>query len=318
MFEIFDLPPGGTITKPGVYRNVPIQRYHSDPGLFGGEFSVSSSGLRTAFHKSLKHFWCDSPYNSQREEEDEEEKESKSLVFGRASHHLILGQSHFEKEFVFRPDTLLGKPWHGSRTDCKQWLADKEYRGLTVLTPNDRKHILGIARSLEEHPFASAALRGLIEHTICWRDQKTGIWIKVRPDSIPNSSGDVADLKTAADVAYDAIERAIGELGYNMQGGLVAEAFELVLGIQMTAFALIFAEKKRPYCIEVYELKSEDIDLGRKQNRVTLDAIARCRETGIWPGPGGTQSDARHVELKPWDRNNIEFRLTQLEMEIAA
>jgi hypothetical protein len=81
----------------------------------------------------------------------------------------------------------------------------------------------------------------------------------------------------------------------------------------MNSFSLVFSEKTKPHCARVKTLKPADLELGEQQVRVALRMFARCLDRGIWPGPGGEQSDAEFVEIKPFHRTRIENRLAVLE-----
>lgn len=313
--------PGEKISQPGLYSGVPIRVYHGYRDADGNVVdlcngpSVSSSGLRTIFSKSPRHYWSSSPYNPN----CVPQKETAALILGRAAHHLFLGEAEFRKEFVIRPEEIDGDKWNGNRKSCKAWLAQQELAGLTVLTPEQVTAIQGMARALSEDPLMqSGILRGLIEHTIVYRDEETGVWVRVRPDAIPNDSGDFGDLKTTTDVTDDAIERTIGEYNYPMQGDLVAQACQRVLGITMQSFNLVFAETKEPHCVRTVSLWPQDLELAAKQNRAALRMFTYCLKAGKWPGPGGTLSDARYIAMKSWDRTKAENRIREIEQEIAA
>ena len=49
-------------------------------------------------------------------------------------------------------------------------------------------------------------------------------------------------------------------------------------------FLFLAVEVEPPYCVAVHELHSDDIELGRKQNRRHLKMLKQCRESGVWPG----------------------------------
>lgn len=301
---------GQPISAPGVFRGVGIDAYHQQ--LTVGP-SISSSGLRTIFNDSPAHYWINSYLNPNRLER----KESEAFILGRAAHHRLLGEEGFDRYFVVRPEELNGKPWNGNRTDCREWLAMAADAGLTVLTPNMREAIYGMAEGLMRNPLVSEAriLDGLVEHSMVWQDRETGVWLKVRPDVIPTDALDFADLKTAADITDDGIERAIGDYGLNMQGALVGMACREVLGREMQSFSLVFAEKAPPHVARVKTLKPADLELGEQQIRAALRQFARCLDAGKWPGPGGEQADAEYAEMTPWRRKQIEHRLALLEAE---
>lgn len=311
---------GKPIAKPGLYENVPIDFYHSAKACAG--VSISSSGLRTLHAKSPKHYFDTSPYNPNREEPDEKEH----FTTGRAVHHLMLGQPFFAKEFVIQPKEIADdegvlKPWHGSRTVCKDWMAVAAKHKKTVLSGKTVDHIKGMALSLGTNPFVRAGiLNGLIERTIVYRDEETGIWVKTRPDSIPTSSADYSDLKTTLSVAWIDMMRTISDYGYHCQGALIRTAVEKVLKIdrKLFTFSLVFVEKTRPYCCRVVQLKPDDLDLGEQENRLALNRFAECVAKKEWPGPGeGPEAtdDVPYIDLTDWYRERAKARIKRLTSE---
>ncbi len=302
---------GKPITKPGLYSKIPIEVYHSAAICDGP--SVSSSGLRKIFSQSPAHFFAEWPGNQNRVEQDDKPHFS----VGRAVHHLMLGEPFFAKLFAQQPDeypdskTGEMKPWSNNSNHAKAWKAEQSAAGRAVLTPNDVENIRGMAIRLGKHPLIRAgALNGMIERSIIWKDHSTGIWIKSRPDSIPNDSGDFVDLKTTTSVLHRDLARTIAELGYHQQGALVRSAAREVLGIDSPTFALVFVEKTAPWCPRVVTLKDDDLDLGERANRAAIDAMADCLRAKDWPGPGGNREDAEYIELPAWSQKQIEERLT--------
>lgn len=320
--EITPIPyvQGVPIKKPGIYSGVPMTVYHSG-GLCDGP-SISSSALRTIFTRSPKHYWDESPYNEKRQQEkdedDESRKEKEQFVLGRAAHHLFLGEGEFSRFFVIRPDTAPdGRAWNGNNLTCKEWIAQREARGLTILTPKQGKAIIGMMESLKEDPLVRhGVLDGLIEMTIVWKDEETGIWIKSRPDAIPQSSRDAADLKTTISVLEDDLENTTSKFAYHQQGALVREGFRKVLDLKLESFNLVFVEKARPHCARVVTIIDQDLDIGDAQNRIALRYFTKCWESGRWPGPGGLYDDAKPIRLKPWFIKQAEDRMKKLKEEL--
>jgi len=307
---------GKPISAPGLYAGVTMDAYHGS--LCVGP-SLSKSGGWTIFDRSPKHYFATSYLNPDREEVGEAE----ALVKGRGAHHLLLGQEGFLKEFALRPDTYPDpdgkpKPWNGNATYCKAWAAEAKAAGKTMIKGEIIADIKGMATSLHEHPLvASGILNGLVEHSLVYRDRATGVWIKVRPDTIPTDSGDVADLKTIADISDEGIAKAIGGLGYNMQGAMIGNAMREVLGVRMNSFTLVFVESKAPYCVRVKTLIQDDLDLGAEQADLATRLFARCVERGEWHGPGGVQQDAEYAQMQEFRRKAIQWRISQLKQEMS-
>lgn len=326
---------GQPITRPGIYSGIDIDTYHgplvaeSDPETGELWYSVSRSVLWTLFNESPAHAWDVSPYNPERNPDHDE---STPLLFGRAAHHLLLGEAEFGEKFVIRPeeypvdldyddewpDDNPVKPWSGNAKWCKRWLADARASHLGIITVSQIGNIQGMANGLNANPLVRAGiLNGLVEHTIVVRDPETGIWIKVRPDNIPNDSGDLSDLKSAAAITDAALEKTIGRDGLFMQGGMTAWACSLLPEpLDVQSFSLVFSEKTRPYCSRVRALKPTEMDLGQDCARVATKLFAKCMNRNFWPGPGGEQTDAEYIEMPIFDRKRIDDRLKLMENDL--
>jgi hypothetical protein len=307
---------GGKISVPGTYSNLDIERYHGD--ITDG-FSVSSTGLRKIFHKSAAHFYDTCYLNPDRAPN----KPTEAMILGSAAHHLLLGERNFLSRFAVRPDKApdgTGRDWNGNNLACKAWKQDKAAKGLSVIDSDDWSAIQRIRDQLSKEPMVQAGLLdGKVEHSIIARDERTGIWIKARPDVDPASLGDYVDLKLTADISDDGLEKSIASFGYGMQGALVLECAEQVHGraIADMTFTLVFVESERPHCVQVRTLDATVINEGVKNNRAALNLLDRCLKTNTWPGPSGAQSDARIIGQKPWITERDSYRRRQIEAQLS-
>jgi hypothetical protein len=303
---------GKPITADGIYSGIPLDDYHCGDICDGP--SVSSSGLRRLWMTSPAHFWDSSPLNPNRNADDDDKE---AFILGRAAHLVCCGEPGFAEQFVIRPQTLDGEPWQGNRKVCKAWIAARKREGKTVLTEAQTEAIKGMAVALGNNALVQAGiLNGLIERSMFRRDPETGLWLKARPDAIPNDSGDFADLKTTPSVMFLDLRKTISEFAYQMQAALVLE-IAAAIGIPAETFTLVFVEKKRPHCVRPMMLKDEDIVRGVDMNRAMLRTVADCLATGVWPGPGADRADAEHVDLADWSRKQIDDRL-KLQLREAA
>ncbi len=297
---------GETITKPGLYSGIPLETYHA-ANICDGP-SLSSSGMRTIFNESPAHFYAHWRGNP----DAPEQPESRALIIGSAVHHLILGEPNFAKLFAIQPAEYEGdkgevKKWNNNATDCKLWHKRMVADGRIVLLGYEVEMIRGMAKALGMHPLIRAgALNGQIERSIFWKDKKTGIWLKSRPDTIPGDSGDFVDLKTTDSVQWRDLVRTIGKFGYHQQGGLIRRAAREELGIDSPTISLVFIEKEVPHCPRVVTMKDKDLDRGEKQNRIAIDTFAECLKANRWPGPGGDREDAEPIELSDYEQKRID------------
>lgn len=295
------------ISRNGIYTGLPIDVYHEQPCIGP---SISSSGLRTITEHSPAHYWCRSPLNPDRVET----KEAEHFVFGRGAHHLLLGEDDFSTHFICRPDTF--DSWRTNAS--KAWKAEQEAAGRTVLLPSQLDVIRGMARSLSKNALIQAGiLNGNIEQSFVWKDKETGVWLKSRPDAVPNDSGDFCDLKTTTDVTYDELSRTIGVLGYHQQAALVGEGYKIITGRPMTSFSFCFVEKDPPYSVRIVTLKECDLDRGMKQNRFAIRQFADCLDKNEWPGPGDN-NEAEFIEIPAWLQIRIDRQLEFQDATIKA
>jgi hypothetical protein len=295
---------GKPITEPGVYAGLPIETYHHDTTLFGGEWSISSSGLRTIINRPLE-WWYSSPFNPSRLERES----STALNFGKAAHMLLLGEQGFSEEYALRPAEIDGRPWQGNRTACKEWIANQASASKTVITAEQIETIKAISDRLSQNELVRhGILNGRIERSIIAKDGD--IWLRTRPDVIPSSGGDFVDLKTAASVDDDSLSKDIYQHGYHIQAGFMRMVARAVLGPDaFQSFTFVFVEKSAPFDVRIKQLKDCDIDIGEKQARHGLNIMRRCIEEGRWPGYDGWGDSAAWVEMPAWGRTRIENEL---------
>lgn len=299
---------GKPITAPGVVSNLDIERYHHDASLFDG-LSLSSSGVRTILRRPLE-YWFSSPYNP-----NAIEPESKpALDFGKAAHMLLLGEAGFAERYVLKPEKYEDdkgnwKPWSGNANACKVWLTRQALAGKTVITETEIGHIKHMAEALSrKEAVRLGILNGRIERSIFTK--RNGIWLKSRPDVIPNDSGDFVDLKTAASVDDDSLSKAIFNNGYHVQAGFMRLVVREVLGSDaFTSFTFAFVEKTPPYDVRIMQLKDHDIDLGERQALCGIAIAAECWKRGEWPGFDGADQHISYVEMPAWGRTRIETEL---------
>ena len=277
---------GEQIIEPGIYAGVPNEIYHRKADLCDGP-SISSGGLRKIDSKNPAYYWDTSPYNP--DPDEDKDADSEALLFGRACHTLLLGEEGFKDQYWIRPDHYPSdesKAWNANANDCKRWLAEAALAGKDVLTKAQVKRIAGMAASLAAHPTIMQAgiLRGQVERSIFWRDRKTGVWLKARPDCLPEDDNTVSDLKSCASAHPVDVRRAISDHGYHQQFALIDEGIRETTGRQMQDHLVVFVESKRPHCINIKPLTPEAIADGYRQNRRAIDKFAEGMKTGYWPG----------------------------------
>ena len=298
---------GKPIKNPGWVSGIPIEKYHSQ-GICDGP-AVSSSDLRTCWHKSPAHMfvnWAENP-------KAEEREMTRAMTLGAAAHHLLLGEDNFKLKFVGQPAlyrdkvTAEDKAWNNNALVCKKWNAEQREAGRIIVTEKELRAIVEMSRSLALEPLVKdGLLSGHVECSGFFKDKETGLWLKVRPDVVP-MGGEFVDLKTASEVTTPALMLSVRSYGYNQQGALIWEVCE-GLDQPFESFMLLFAETAAPFCTRVVPMPDEDMGLGREQNRLAMRKIKASIDAGHWPGPG--EGDLIALGLSKDERERIRARLT--------
>lgn len=260
------------IEKPGIY-DIPMDVYHSDccPGP-----SVSSSGLRKIHLECPADYWAFSYLNPEAFAEPDRE----AFAFGRAAHALLVGGDDWSR-YAVRP-----RKWDSWRTKAaKEWREEQIDAHRTVITEADLTIIMLMARVLEKHPMTPTLLEGRLEQSLIWQDEETGIWLKTRPDVIPNFDRVVVDYKSTTSIVQPyKIQREIVDRGYFMQMALIEDGLRILADMTDLNMVLLFQMKQAPFHVVPYEVDAHYLEIGRDFNRKALRTMAACLESGEWPG----------------------------------
>lgn len=312
---------GGTITEPGIYKGISLDQYHDDRDLFDGP-SISKSALKWILPPhggSPKAFWGRWKWNP----DHVEPKTTPALDFGRAAHCLLLGDEVFAEKFVVRPDTYPNqkwKPglprelkWNNNATYCIEWNSEQESAKKTIVTSDQIDRIRRISADAAQYPLVQQGiLNGKIERTLCWKDPKTGIWIKARPDAMPTASGIFGDLKTASSFDEDFLERQVFDALYYVQGAMLRMICR-ELGIPFDTFALLYVLNDDVPDTAHAEIADFELDRGERAIRWSLNAIKAGLDSGEWPGAQPFNNGERQLQLKPWVKDRLDRFLDQQE-----
>ncbi len=296
--QITHIKDDGQVAQNGAYR-MSMALYHSQRVCPGP--SVSSSGIRRIVAESPWHFWSQSDLNPNRYPEKEE---SDALILGKAAHALVLGDEVFDEHFIYVPEGAPSRPtkaqvaafertgaWSEAAAAGAAFWADfdKRANGRAMLTAEQVTRIGYMAENIRRCPPAVEALTGaLTEVSMIWQDEKTGVWLKSRPDVIPDNGADFGDLKTFAPRSKSiqrAVHQTITEHGYALQMALAIMGAEVVFGSGARECVLVMAQSSAPYTVTPVRLDEEALYWARVQVRHGIDIFARCIATGHWPMP---------------------------------
>lgn len=291
---------GKTITTDGVYRGIRLADYHDRRDLLDGP-SISKSALKwllPAHGGSPKAFWGRWKWNP----DHVPAKSSPAMDFGRAAHCLLLGDEVFEAAYAIRPDHF---PDYRT-APARAWRDSQIAAGKTVITYEDRDRIERMRADASSYPLIRAGiLNGRVERSMFWKDPETGIWLKARPDAIPEADGVFADLKTAGSFDEDFLERQIFDAAYYLQAAVMRMVCR-GLGIPFETFTLVYVLNDDVPDTAHVEIHERDIDRGERAVRWCLQAIRRGLDTGEWPGARPFDDGTRHAQMKVWAKDRLD------------
>jgi len=294
------------ITEPGAYENIDAEDYHRRADLLPSP-SLSSSGAKTIIGKSPFHFWFDSPLNPERPPEDDKPH----LVIGKAAHDMLLLEDRWPDHYHVLPDGFNAghtNKWGDAIVEAEA----ARKAGKTIMRASDRNVVLTVASAIRRNDLACSVLsNGRPEVTLAWQDDRTGVWLRARPDWLPNSVIDggktviLSDLKFMTPTHCDpaGFSRAIASFGYHQSLAFYADGIKAIYGRAPTHYLLVVVEKDAPWSVSLYEVDPNDIERGRFQNRRAIAIFADCLQSGKWPGYA---DQPERVGLPQWSRKMID------------
>lgn len=203
-----------------------------------------------------------------------------ALRIGELIHTIILEPHLYDERFLAVPpakkNTKVGKAQHAINV--------ANAAGRHMISAAEYMMARDMQESFNQNQFASKIIEDAqFEKSIFWKNPKTGIMCKARPDIIKD--GIVADLKTCADASPRAFQRSAAKYGYFLQAGMIFEAMTS-LGIPLKAFIFICIEKTLPYSIGIYKLDSSALMKAVEQYQTLISKMKLCRDENYWPDYG--------------------------------
>ena len=305
------------------------EAYHSGPG-------VSCSKLH-AIAVSPLNYW-DQYVNPEREPREYKH----AFAVGDGTHKLVLEPGTFEHTYAVgfdkseHPDALNtaddlkqalskeGLMISGTKPELARRLVEearcprdkilmyleedhnKSIANKIEMPARDYKNMLGMLSAVQRHHTAGPLLRGAeTEQSFFWLDH-LGVLRKCRTDAITYDGRWVVDLKTTDDVSEFGFGRTIAQRRYHVQAAWYLDILQALYGSDAPqGFALIAAQKTRPFDVAVHYLTADQIRLGRQLYEQDLATLIECERTGIWPGVDG--GEVIEAKLPTYEMNKLNY-----------
>lgn len=227
------------------------------------------------------------------------ELDSKPVDLGNAVDAALLESPELAaKQFCTPPFPLPlkadGKPYSNYLVSKpgKQWLADMERAGITILSIADVFKVFGMLLAIHEEPDAMEIIRrSRMQVSMVWTDPMTGLNCKGRFDLLDMDGPPPwrpADIKTTGvkvdpHSPRDEFKAQAGKLNYDRQAGFYCWGLDELTGEHHGEFPIIAVEQTPPHPVAVYRVPPEDIDKKKDEIGGLLELLAVCRATGKWP-----------------------------------
>jgi len=246
-------------------RQLTNDEYHASEG-------ISASGIKLLLKCPKKYHWQYILGNKN-------EGSTEALKFGSGLHTLLLEPDKFVDEYV----VLNEMPRKNSNAYKELMEINK---GKTILRQDEYNQMLGMSEAFKAYDNSELILSGdcMIEQSIFWKDEETGILLKSRPDFYNKRFGIIFDLKTALDGSRPGFSRAKFSYEYHIQAYMQWEAIRLLTGKEPGSICHIVIEKTPPYVTSGYEITDVELEMGKFQLQKALKYYVDCSQLGKWRG----------------------------------
>tara|TARA_R100000654_G_scaffold69416_1_gene98990 strand:+ start:11959 stop:12723 length:765 start_codon:yes stop_codon:yes gene_type:complete len=218
------------------------QEYHSHD-------SISASGLKTIFKKSVYHFVNREKYVS-----------TSAMNFGSAVHSLLL---EYEKKEVFCLPKNLNLRTKKDREYKKHILSENKDK--IIVSHEEKESLNKIIENVTNNKLANKLISTLDEIENSYYGTFDNVPVRIRPDGIKKNRY-IIDIKTCQDASPIAFRNSIFNYAYHLQACFYSE----MLGFDPSAFRFIAIENKYPYDVAVYSLSDNLIEKGKQAWRLAF------------------------------------------------
>lgn len=228
-----------------------------------------------------------------------EDSDSPALLFGRASHKMILEPYDFDNEFAVIPNcdrrTKEGKEKYNA------FLLESE--GKDVITQDTYDQLLAMRDVLYSTPFCKKLIDGEHEKSFFWVDEETGITCKCRPDSFGKIGVKhiAIDYKTCSCAETDKFMKDAIKFGYDIQTAHYIEGLKKAYGEDFD-FVFIAQEKTAPYAVNILQADEYFLESGKQVRAELLSQYKECVERDEYPAYMGFKDsmEISSLSLPEW------------------
>ena len=235
----------------GAFYNVPFADYLAWP--LWSQSTIKEARKSAAHAKAAREFKAEP---------------TDAMILGTALHLAFLEPEDAREKIV---------TWAGKVRRGKEW---DEFRSLyqdkIIHTVNQTEQLAGMMQAMLASPFIKEISALISDVEITEIGQVCGLRCKGRADALVGKTG--YDIKKVADADPWKFQKAIIDYGYDIQGAMYCELFEL------DRYILIAVEDDPPHDVVPYEFSGAMLRNGRLKLEACAAVILQAEKTGLWPG----------------------------------
>jgi len=232
----------------------------------GKKDHVSASDLKN-FLVSPKY------YHYKTFDEKPDKAEQRHFVIGSALHELILEPQLFKETYIISPKfdmrTTSGKIGYAE--------FQQQAYGKTILNIDEYEMIVQMGENATQNDTFKELINDSFRELSCYTtDSKTGLPVRMRPDSFSKNKSTITDIKSCLQSGYKSFKSDVYKFGYSL-----TNAFYLDF-LKRENYVFCAIEKQPPYQCALYMLSDEMIEYGRGQYRMALDLLKWSMDNNFW------------------------------------
>lgn len=256
--------------KPGVYKDLPNEDYHSAKAISKSNISLFKECATPA------HYVVESA-----------KKKSKDYFdFGTAIHTILLEPEKLDETVTEIPIEVLSKSGTKAGKAWKEW---KEAQGdIITLKESEMNKIYKIREQVFKNPEnkqAAELLTGGEPEVSYFHQSNTYNYpLKCRPDYV---NGDIIiDVKTSEDASPDIFGKQSANLHYHWSAYFTLKIMSIIEGKTFDDYRFLVVEKDEPFGVMVYNINSKILKLAEIELERALAQLVSCYQLDYWPGYG--------------------------------
>jgi hypothetical protein len=234
----------------------------------GKKTHISASDIKNFLHSPRYYY-----YKAFEEVKQKNKETERHFPIGSAVHEVILEPELFKSNYVIAPKfdmrTKLGKDGYA------EFLLGSN--GKTILFEDEYTMAVAMGESASHNDTFVDLIKESYRELSCYTvDEKTGILLRMRPDSFSKTKSTITDIKTCRESSPSKFKWDVRSFGYAISSAFYCD----FLNRENYVFCAI--EKSPPYETALYVLDDELTEYGRQQYRMGLDLLKWSRDNNYW------------------------------------